>query len=121
MKQSIEQYKSEADLQAQCVKWFDRAYMNQKFNLFLVYNNPPNAIMGAILKSMGLKRGISDLVYFCPNLGLTYWIEMKLPGEKQSDHQKDFENLVVSFGFEYKVIDDLTKFVHFINQCNGRR
>lgn len=114
------EYKSEAHLQSICVKWFDRAYVGQQGRLRMIYNNPPNARMGAVLKSMGLRKGTSDLVYFAPG-GKIHWIEMKLRGERQSDSQKDFQLLVEEYGGSYILCYSEQDFQTFINSLNNGR
>jgi hypothetical protein len=113
----MDEYKSEAHLQSLCVKWFDREYLGQQGRLFLVYNNPPNARMGAVLKSMGLRRGAADLCYYAPNKR-AYWIEMKLPGETQSKPQQDFERMVKEAGDMYAVCSSEQEFKMLIKNLN---
>lgn len=104
-------WKSEAQFQAACVKWFDRTFPEQRGRLIGIYNNPPNAIVGAMLLSMGVKPGISDLVYFpvfTPVVPMpsVVWIELKTLGKKQNDNQIKFEATVKGFGHEYHVVTE---------------
>ena len=68
---------------------------------------------GKLNKSLGVIAGRADLTYYTPS-GKVVFIEMKANGGKQSKIQIDWEALVVSFGYEYYVIDtieDLTAFL----------
>lgn len=116
--EKIYSYKSEADLQAKCFKYFDRKYPEQKGRLRLIYNNPPNAIIGALLKSMGLVKGTSDQVYFA-NDGKMVWIEYKLVGMYQSDEQEKFEKLVRQWKHDYVIIQTETEFINLMYLYNG--
>lgn len=114
------EYKSEAHLQSLCTTWFNHEFIAQYNNLILVYNNPPNGRMASLLKSMGLRRGTSDQVYFAPNK-LIVWIEYKLPGRKQSDDQILFQKMVQDWGCLYAVVTSETEFQNLINKLNGRQ
>lgn len=111
-------YKSEAQLQSLCVKWHNKMYPNQWEDLILIFNNPPDARMGGILKSMGLKRGSSDLLYFTPT-GKMCWIEMKLPGMIQTKDQERFEERVKKYGCDYRVADNEIIFQTIIKSYNN--
>lgn len=73
----IKEFKSEAQLQYECVKWFNNNY--KEFRGCLVeINNSTNK--GAYRKSMGQVKGASDLVLFNKTNGLVLFIELKLNG-----------------------------------------
>lgn len=110
-------YKSEAHLQSLCTKWFRSTYLEQWYRLFLIYNNPPNAAMAGLLKSMGLQKGITDQLYFTPNMRLC-WIEYKLEGRTQSEDQERFEILVHNYGFDYAIIKNEEMFIKLIKSYN---
>lgn len=111
------EYKSEAHLQSLCTKWFNKNYLDQYDKLMLIYNNPPNSAMAGLLKSMGLKSGVSDQLYFTPKLSLC-WIEYKLVGRPQSESQKSFQKLVENYGFSYVIIRNEDEFVKLIKILN---
>lgn len=73
------------------------------------YNNPKNAAHGAVLKGMGLLPGVSDLAYLRDD-GRMLFIEMKLPGQRQSPAQKDWQQIVTALGADYCVITSLEEF-----------
>lgn len=117
-----EKWKSEAQYQAACNKSFCRNYPEQAGRLILIYNNPPNGIMGAMLVTMGLRRGASDFFYFRSSKLITF-IELKIGKGVQSADQISFQNMVESLGWEYYLLkstykDDLDGFDNLINKLN---
>lgn len=60
---------------------------------------------GAKLKAMGVLPGVADLVIVGPR-GLVHWLELKKPGEKQSDAQRAFGDLCAINGSPYRVVDN---------------
>lgn len=126
-------WKSEAQFQAACVKKFDQSYPEQRGRLIGIYNNPPNAVVAAMLISMGLRPGISDLLYFPETKYIPYavtldekvmvhkiirvaWIELKILGGKQKPNQERFEETVKGFGHDYFVVEEsLDLFINTIN------
>jgi hypothetical protein len=109
-------YKSEADLQAQCYMWFSKEFPEQRNRYFLIYNNPPNAVVASKLKTMGLNRGIGDSLYM-PKGRSNQWFEFKIRGG-QSEPQMDFDILVTARGDEYHVIWELEEFQKIILNLN---
>lgn len=118
------QWKSEAQFQAECVKWFDKEFPTQRGRLIGIYNNPKNSSQ---LISMGMRPGISDLLYF--PLDVTYiryfkdgssiqdtmirppaWIELKVLGRKQNDNQIRFQSWAEGVGHKYHVV---TEYLHY--------
>lgn len=59
------------------------------------------------------EKGKSDIV-LCFH-GFYIAVEVKKPGEKQSEDQKAFEKKVIESGGEYWLIDSLDEFIHRIN------
>jgi hypothetical protein len=124
---SISTWKSEAQFQASCVAWFDKEYPSQRGRLIGIFNNPKNASQ---LISMGLRPGISDLLYFPPQpkevhvslmplLLKVVWIELKIGYNKQSESQTKWEALSKSFGHQYHVVTEyLSSFQSLINLYN---
>lgn len=104
-------YKSEAELQMICTRWYNNSYLKDRKRLILIYNNPPNARMGAILKSMGLKAGVADQLYFGR---VPVWIEFKIDWNDQSDAQQEFQFMVEFYGMIYVVIRNEIEFQNVI-------
>lgn len=96
---------TEAKLQSDCFQWVYRELPHLRPYFFLIYNNPKNAMHGAILKGMGLRRGPSDQVLLLP--GTVVWIECKLPGEGQSKDQQTFQQQVEALGMRYYLYHSL--------------
>ena len=80
--------KSEAQHQAEVVKWFWNTYPEYRGLLYHNFNNPRNKIQGSQLKALGLMKGNPDLTLALPrgDFGALY-IEMKRPGEKPRESQ----------------------------------
>lgn len=114
-------YKSEAHLQSLCTLWYKNEYAPmERHRLILVYNNPPNARMGAILKSLGMERGPGDQLYFSP-IGKMVWLEFKIDNNDQSDDQLLFEHMVtVEFGCDYHIIRSVIIFQNIIKKYERR-
>jgi hypothetical protein len=108
-------YKSEADLQAKCYQWFAKTFPAHRSRYFLIYNNPPNQIVAAMLKTMGLNRGIADALYITTNNDY-HWFEFKMPGKIQSEEQRDFDKLVGSAN--YSIIRSVENFQEIILNLN---
>ena len=65
-----------------------------------------------ILQGLGAYKGISDIIAIKNNRVL--FLEIKRPGGKQSDYQKQFQADIESQGGEYYIvrsIDDLVKII----------
>lgn len=64
------------------------------------------------LKATGLVAGVSDLIIIQPNRVL--FVELKIDKGKQSDNQKEFEQIVTNLGFEYHLVRSLEQFQEII-------
>lgn len=80
------------------------------------YNNPKNAIHGAILRGLGLIAGVADMTYLSPS-GVIF-IEMKFGDGKQSPAQIDWQRKVEAAGYRYELIKDFESFKALI--CTTR-
>lgn len=127
---SKSQWKSEAEYQAACYRWYQSYVHEDEWGRLIgIYNNPPNI---AQLISMGLRPGISDFLYFAPlqkfshkidnetfikyERGETVWIELKILGRKQNDAQITWERRVHSFGHRYHLcVEELSAFQDIIH------
>jgi hypothetical protein len=109
---------TESQLQQTCFMWFhNEAYKDQRGRLYHNYNNPPNAIQGAMLKGLGLTKGVADLTYLLPD-GKMLFIEMKTEIGIQSKEQIAWQELVESLGFEYVICRSFEQFKELINSKN---
>ena len=84
----------------------------------LTFFHPPNGggrskAEGGIFKSLGVKPGVPDLVLLFPG-GRCAFIEIKAPGGRTSEAQKEFRNQAEYFGFAYaecRAVDEVERFV----------
>jgi hypothetical protein len=101
--------KSEAAIQGECVMWLWNAKPETRYKLFEVNNNPLNKIDGARRKAMGMIAGVSDLIFLRDELP-PLCIEMKDATGKQSQAQKDWQQVAESVGCKYVIVRSLTEF-----------
>jgi hypothetical protein len=101
---------TETQLHAQCFQWYWNEYRHGVWKQALHHNdnNSINSIEGNKKKAMGVIPGVSDFELVLP--GGMLFIEMKIPGGKQSQEQKDFQEFVESCGHEYIIIFSFEEF-----------
>jgi len=109
--------KNETQLQQRCFTWHWNTFPEYRGLLCCNLNNSKDARTGKLNKSLGVIAGRADLTYYTPS-GKVVFIEMKANGGKQSKIQIDWEALVVSFGYEYYVIDTIEDFKACIMRSN---
>ena len=105
----------EHEIQCSCVRWFALKYPHYRGLLFAVPNGGRrDAVTGAKLKDEGVLAGVSDLIFLKRNrryCGLL--IEMKRPKGRQSESQKEWEQIINSFGeFKYVCCHSFDEFRH---------
>lgn len=115
-----EGYSTEAQLQADCTQWFWNEYHDERRMLHHNDNNSENRNKGAIKKALGVVRGVSDLELVLP-MGVTFFIELKLPGETQTDEQIDFMNKLKERGHPYFIVEYFQQFKELIWNTIGKR
>lgn len=97
----------EHDLQAACFKWFTLQYPSLRGRLFAVPNGGHRSkTEAAKFKAEGVVSGVSDLILLKSNHDYgALLIEMKTTakGSRQSDNQKQWEQMITSLG-EYKYV-----------------
>lgn len=118
----MENYSTEEQLQADCYQWFHNTHPELRRTLFAVPNGgerPAKIIRGKRvslegnrLKATGTIPGPSDLilVLYC----VVAFIEMKLPGHRQSPEQIDFEQKVKERGHSYIVLTTFAGFKQYV-------
>ena len=107
------EYKKESCFQKDICLYLDYEIANNK--LIYYFAIPNGALMGGknkfsvlhSLKSTGLKNGVSDLVLVFKTTIL--FLELKLNNTKQSQNQKEFEN----------IINNNTNFKYFLLKPNN--
>lgn len=101
-------------LQAECYKWFHNSYPELRGLLCYNLNNSKNKIDGNKNKAMGLQAGRSDLVFYYN--AKAHHIEMKSEDGKQSDSQKEWQQIIEKAGFKYYLSKSLLEFQNIIKQ-----
>lgn len=99
-----------------------RENKNILFYTYMPFGEKRTLATGSLLKAKGTKRGVPDFMILIKNKTnkndiLTLWIECKTGNNKQTEEQKDFENMISQFNnhfyFLVKDIDDLEKIFNF--------
>lgn len=111
---------TEHRLQQECFLWHWNTHPAERGCLWHVNNNARNRIQGAVLKAIGVVKGVSDLHYLRPD-GVTIYIEVKLPGERQSPAQQQWQKLVEDRGGEYHIITTLEEFQNLIHHAQTQK
>ena len=120
----------EDNLQKACLKWFDLQFPDLYYSLYHVPNQRKNNLRqgrngqwynpeGSKLKQMGVRPGISDLVFSYQ--GVTSYIELKSKSGSQTPDQKEFQDHITQQGFEYYIIDSFEDFQSLIRTLTDQR
>lgn len=102
----------EEDLQQNCVTWFRLQYPEE----FKLLHHSPNggrrtAREGGRFKAMGTKAGFPDLALLIPRGGCHgLFVELKTDKGTQTASQKEWEALLESQGYEYRVCRSFGEF-----------
>lgn len=112
----------ESKLQQQCVAWFRAQYPQYAMLLTHPANEGNgNRVSGAIHKAEGTVAGVPDLLLFMPSFTLLgryngLGIEMKTMRGRQTQQQKDFQEMIEAAGYKYVVVRRLEEFVIVIRK-----
>jgi len=102
---------SESHLQQQCIKWMQYQHSNIVF--FHVPNGGKRNVREAVrFKREGVISGVADIIILRPNKskhGLL--IELKTLIGKQSPEQKDFQQNVGRWNYQYSICRSLDQFM----------
>ncbi|MFZ2648616.1 MAG: VRR-NUC domain-containing protein [Burkholderiaceae bacterium] len=121
MRLNLAQYKSlldktakradpEGELQTICVAWFRSHPWLKSCQLVALPNEGKRSFaVAAKLRRQGMLAGVADLIMVRPH-GHAVWIELKAPGKKQTEKQRDFMEECAAKGISYFVIDDFKNF-----------
>lgn len=112
-------FKTEQQMQAAFVMWFSQEFPSERRMLHCNMNNSWDRIEGNKAKAMGVVDGNSDMELAAP-AGVTFWIELKLPGKMQSPNQVIFMQKLLERGHKYIVFDDLDLLKKFVCSIYGR-
>jgi hypothetical protein len=104
--------KSENKIQQECYQWFNNTYCLKNHNprcyIFSVPNEGKSAQEQMYKKMLGMRSGVSDMIVLKPNK--VSFVEFKDHKGRQSDNQKEFEQIVTDLGFEYHLVRSLDDF-----------
>ena len=100
---------TELRLQQDAFVWHWNTYPQYRGLFFRIKNEDTNRISGARNKASGVIPGVADSCLLTPHDGAIF-IEFKLPGQKQTAKQKEWEKKVFSVGGLYYVVDTLDSF-----------
>lgn len=114
-------FKTEDQLQAYCVKWFDEQYPQLRGMLYSVPNGAHLSDKREANKliATGLRRGPADL-HLILSCGRIVFIEMKLPNGTQSNDQEKWQAKVEERGHTYVILRTFNEFKEFICSIIGR-
>lgn len=103
-------------LQCACVRWFRLAYPQHHHNLFAVpnggYRTPATA---AKIKAEGALPGVSDLILLIARGGYHgLLIELKTDKGRQSEAQREWQDLIEADGYKYVVVRSIEEFIKVV-------
>lgn len=99
---------SEAALQQRIFMHHWNTYPDERGLLYHNNNNSHSRKKGAIMKGQGVVAGVADLTYLYE--GKAYFLELKLPGQKQKPKQTEWQAIVEDEGFQYFIIRSIADF-----------
>lgn len=104
-------------IQCSCVRWFRMEYPELRRMLFAVPNGGRrDAVTGQKLKDEGATSGVADLILLRPNRCYgCLAIEMKKPGGRQAESQKEWQADCERYGNRYVVCHSLDEFIDEVN------
>ena len=111
----------EGRIQSSCVAWFWNTYPQYRELYFCVPNEnareDSNASTGAIRRSMGVVKGVSDTILFLARGKYhALCVEFKTDIGRQSDAQRLWQSKVEAQGFRYEVVRSLEEFKRLIKE-----
>lgn len=108
----------EHNLQAACVKWFRYTYPEMSHSLFAVPNGGRrDKATGGKMKAEGVLPGVSDLILLRKNSQYgALLIEMKYENGKQSESQKEWQDMVEKDGYRYALCRSFEEFTQTIEE-----
>lgn len=66
------------------------------------------------MRSTGMTAGVSDSIVILPNK--TIYVEFKTDIGRQSEKQKEFQQIVTDLGHEYYIVRSIEQFKEIINE-----
>lgn len=108
---------AEHRLQCACVRWFRMQHPGLRHALFAIPNGGRrDKATGARLKEEGVVAGVADLILLHASGGShALLIEMKAGKGRQSQSQKEWQQMISADGYKYVVCRSLEEFVAEVN------
>jgi hypothetical protein len=106
--------KLENKIQQEIVIWFKNNHCLKTHSPRCCIFSVPNE-MQMRFKMTGLLSGASDLVVLLPERCI--FVEVKTEIGRQSEKQKEFEQIVTDLGFEYILVRNLEQFQAYVNKA----
>jgi hypothetical protein len=73
-------------------------------------------IEGRIFKAMGVRAGVPDLLLLLPNKQFPFMgIELKTAKGRQSDTQKEYQQIFERAGAKYVIVRSVSEFINEVN------
>lgn len=111
---------SEQKLQHDLIMWFSQTYPEFQDRLFMVQNNTYSQSHGNRMKSLGLKKGVSDLMFI--GNGFIAGIELKAPESiHKTSHIKEqlkFGEMLIESGHYFIMTSSFEDAKDFISGCH---
>lgn len=108
--------KTEDKIQQEIVMWYRNTYCLKNHNprnlIFSVPNDSKDAKEQMRKIATGLYAGVSDLIII--HFGKVLFVEVKNDKGRQSDKQKDFQQLIEAQGFKYYLVRSLEELKQII-------
>lgn len=104
----------EGKIQASIVSWFGQTYPERRGALIGYFANPESKVQGGVMLSMGLVKGVSDLIHIDDYSSIT-GIEVKSKGTyHEVDHLREQANWILGFCKDGCFVDSLEQAKNFI-------
>ena len=108
---------SEEKHQQKLFVWFNNTYPEFRGLFWHNYNNPPNAVKGVQLVSMGLLKGLPDMTLSVMRKGFGgLYLELKRIGEKPRKEQKIIMGKLEASGYYVAWSDNLEESKRIIQE-----
>ena len=108
----------ELALQQLCFVWFNNQYPELRKTMWHVQNEGKRSkYEQMIIKSIGIVSGVADLNWFYQ--GQFYGIELKEPGNDQTEDQIEWQTVIEEQGGIYVLIRSLDEFKGFVEGVVG--
>jgi len=111
----------EMRIQSECVRWIHNEHPETRGLFFHIKNEldrpDANAMLGSRLRSEGIVKGVADCALMMKRgqYGALF-VEFKTEVGRQSDAQKNWERIITSQGYAYRLCRSLAQFKEIINE-----